>query len=182
MSPMVSRPLTIEYALLGFLLPGPLHGYQIYQQLCDHSGLRQVWYLKQAQLYALLAKLEEAGYISGTIQQQESRPARRVFQLTASGKEMFQSWSSSAVLHPRQMRQEFQTKLYFAQIQGSEVCNRLVVAQRQACQQWLEFHKNSEAMKGSRNTFIWLVNQYRLGQIQAMLDWLDLCQPLSQKE
>jgi DNA-binding PadR family transcriptional regulator len=182
MSPMVSRPLTMEYALLGFLQFGPLHGYQLHQQLCEPAGLRQVWYLKQAQLYALLSKLEEAGYITGSIQQQESRPARRVFQLTDTGKEVLHNWLFSAVLQPRQMRQEFQAKLYFVQLQGSEACNRLITVQRQTCQQWLEAHQKSTEMKISGSTFTRLVDQYRAGQIQAMLDWLDFCQSTLQAE
>lgn len=177
MCPMVRRSLTIEYALLGFFVPGPLHGYQVHQRLSDPAGLKQVWYLKQAQLYALLGKLEEDGYINSSIQQQETRPARRVFQLTPTGQEAFQNWLSSPVQRPRQMRQEFQAKLYFAHLQGSEACDWLIAVQRRACQQWLAQRKGSSAeLELAGETFAWLVDKYRAGQIQAMLDWLDICQ------
>ena len=43
MSPMIRQPLTIEYALLGFLRQQPRHGYEIYQQLSDPTGLGLVW-------------------------------------------------------------------------------------------------------------------------------------------
>jgi PadR family transcriptional regulator, regulatory protein AphA len=175
MSPMVRRSLTIEHALLGYLRQGPMHGYQLYQQLGEPAGLKQVWYLKQAQLYALLSRLEEDGYITGSIQPQETRPARRVFRLTEAGESAFQCWRSSPVPRPRQMRQEFQAKLYFARQAGQEVCDRLITAQRQACQQWLSDQKTLAALEGEQQGFTWLVDQYRSGQIQAMLDWLDLC-------
>ena len=100
MSPMVRRSLTIEHALLGFLQQSPLHGYQLHQQVSDPAGLKLVWYVKQAQLYSLLGRLEEAGYITSSIQQQETRPARRVFQLTKAGLEAFQNWLYSPVSRP----------------------------------------------------------------------------------
>lgn len=176
MSPMVRRSLSIEYALLGFLRQGPTHAYQLHQQFCDPAGLKQIWYLKQAQLYALLSKFEKAGFISASIQQQETRPARRVFQLTRSGQKVFQDWITSPVLKPRQMRQEFQAKLYFARIEGSAVCESLISLQRQVCRQWLTLQSKSTEQDSLENVFSELVDRYRSGQIQAMLDWLDICQ------
>jgi len=176
MAPMVRRSLTIELALLGYLRPGPLHGYQIYQQLGDPAGLKPVWYLKQAQLYALLAKLEEAGFIRGSIQQQEARPARRVFRLTETGQEAFQNWLFSPVQKPRQMRQEFQVKQYFARREGREAYERLIAMQRQTCQEWQASQEAISDQVSPGSTYFWLVEQFRIRQIQAMLDWLDLCQ------
>lgn len=176
MSPMVRRSLAIEHALLGFLHQGPIHGYQLHQQLCDPAGLKQIWYLKQAQLYALLGKLEEAGYLTASVQQQETRPARRVFQITRTGQEAFQNWLYSPVLRPRQMRQEFQAKLYFARLEGADACDRLITLQRQVCSQWLAVQKKSVEQDSQDNIFGELVDRFRTGQIQAMLDWLDICQ------
>jgi PadR family transcriptional regulator AphA len=174
-SPMISRPLKIELALLGYLRPGPMHGYQIYQQLCNPAGLGRVWYLKQAQLYALLGKLEEAGFITSSIQQQATRPARRVFRLTTAGQAAFQNWLDSPVQRPRQMRQEFQAKLYFAHQESREVYQRLIASQRQTCQQWLANQEAIASEESASHNFNRLVVQYRIGQIQAMLAWLDLC-------
>ena len=64
MSPMVPLPLTIEHALLGYLNQKPMYGYEISQHLANSEGLGAVWRLKQSQLYALLSKLEEKGYIT----------------------------------------------------------------------------------------------------------------------
>jgi DNA-binding PadR family transcriptional regulator len=173
---MVRRSLTIEHALLGFLKQGPLHGYQLHQQVNGPAGLKRIWYVKQAQLYALLGKLEEAGYITSSIQRQETRPARRVFQMTRTGLEAFQNWLSNPVERPRQMRQEFQAKLFFAQQEGSQAWIHLISVQRQACQQWLDAYKKSADQEDADKPFVSLVDQYRIGQIQAMLDWLDICQ------
>ena len=175
MSPMVRRSLTIEHALLGFLKQSPLHGYQLHQELCDPGGLGRVWRIKQAHLYALLDKLEEVGYITSSLHLQEARPARRVYQLTANGQRAFQEWLFTPVQAPRQMRQEFQLKLYFAKRESQELCARLIAAQRTACQHWLTNHQSLASEEDEANSYAWLVDQYRIGQIQAMLDWIELC-------
>jgi PadR family transcriptional regulator AphA len=175
MTPMVRRPLTIEHALLGFLQPGPMHGYQLHQQIRDPQGLGGAWYLKQAQLYALLDRLEGEGYITSSLQLQEARPVRRVYQLTTSGQRAFQEWLATPVQAPRQLRQEFQAKLYFVQRESPEIRSRLVAVQRAACQRWLASLQSQATEEVKAHSYTWLLHQYRLGQIQAMLAWLDLC-------
>ena len=76
---MVSLPLTTEYALLGFLYRRPMHGYEIYQQLTDRTGLGLVWRLKQGRLYALLSKLEQRDYVETTLEPQDTRPPSQSF-------------------------------------------------------------------------------------------------------
>ena len=122
----------------------------------------------------MLGKLEEAGYLTASVQQQETRPARRVFRITPQGEAVFQSWLESPVERPRQMRAECHLKLYFAHRQGREAVLRLLEAQRRACRAWLEAPPGAGAEPG--DVHFWLVHRFRSGQIQAMLDWLDLCQ------
>ena len=176
MSPNVRHSLSIELALLGFLRQGPLHGYQIHQQLSGPSGLSQVWRLKQSQLYALLARLDEAGYISGTLQAQESRPARRVYSLTPLGEAVYLEWVRSPVSVPRQIRQEFLTKLYFARREGVQAYAALVQAQRGATHGWLADLEARTPPAPDTDLQRWLVHQYRMRHIQAILDWLTLCE------
>jgi DNA-binding PadR family transcriptional regulator len=171
MSPMISRPLTIELALLGYLQGGPLHGYQIHQLLQEPGGLGQIWRIKQPQLYALLGKLEEAGLIQGAIQAQEARPARRVYDLTPAGKETYKKWLIAPVNTPRQMRQEFLGKYYFALLDSPQTVIALIEAQLSVCQRWLEWHQE-QLSADPRASFSRDVSQYRFGQIQTTLTWL----------
>jgi PadR family transcriptional regulator AphA len=159
--------------LLGYLQQSPLHGYQIYQLISDPAGLNTVWKLKQAHLYALLVRLEEAGYIAGSVQKQETRPARRVFKLTVKGETAFQEWLKSPVDTPRQVRQEFQIKVYFARLAGNKTLGSLIHQQQAACQRWLDTRLALAAQIEGSNSFTNTVYKYRLGQIQAILTWLD---------
>jgi DNA-binding PadR family transcriptional regulator len=174
--PNIRHSLSIEYALLGFLRQGALHGYQIHQQLTAPGSLSQVWRLKQSQLYALLARLDEAGYIRGTLQAQESRPARRVYALTPEGERAYLGWLASPVSVPRQIRQEFLVKLFFARQEGIEIYTALVQAQRAATRRWLENLQARAARAPDTDPPTWLVYQYRIHHIRAILDWLALCE------
>src|SRR5689334_12879542 len=112
--PRVKDPLTLEYALLGFIQMEPIHAYEIHQRLEQTEMVGLVWRLKQRQLYALLERLEAEGYLASTTELQENRPPRRMLHLTPSGAAAFQRWLTLPVEHGRDFRQEFMVKLYFA--------------------------------------------------------------------
>jgi DNA-binding PadR family transcriptional regulator len=168
--------LSTEFALLGFLRRQPKHGYEIYQQLSNATGLGLVWRLKQSQLYALLSKLEREGYLTTTIEYQDARPPRKMFELTEAGGQAFRDWVERPVQHGRKLRLDFLAKFYFARLEGPEVAVRLIERQRAACRDWLRQQEpETEALRLSR-PYDWLVHKFRLGQIEAMLTWLDTCQ------
>jgi DNA-binding PadR family transcriptional regulator len=97
----------MEYALLGFLRAGPSYPYEVHQQLERTAILHLVWHLKQRQTYALLERLEEAGFLTSSTEAQERRPPRRMLQLTPQGRAAFQRWVVQPVGHGREFRQEF---------------------------------------------------------------------------
>ena len=174
MSPMIRSPLTIEHALLGFLRRQPGHGYEIYQQLCDPAGLGLVWRIKQSQLYALLAKLEDKGYVTATLEPQGTRPPRKVFELTPAGRNVFLEWVQSPVPHGRQLRLDFLAKLYFAR--REDLATQLIERQRITCGEWLAAQQEQANAVEANQPYDWLVYRFRIGQIQAMLNWLDVCE------
>jgi DNA-binding PadR family transcriptional regulator len=174
--PRVNVPLSTEFALLGFLRRQPMYGYEIHQQLSDPTGLGLVWRLKQSQLYALLTKLEREGYVATTIEYQDTRPPRKMFELTETGRQAFQDWVQRPVAQGRKLRLDFLAKLYFAQLEGPEVAMRLIEQQRVVCHNWLQQQEEEiEALQYS-HPYDWLVHKFRMGQIEAMIAWLDTCQ------
>jgi DNA-binding PadR family transcriptional regulator len=178
MSPRPSLPLTIEYALLGLLHPQPRHGYEIYRQLADPTGLGLVWRVKQSKVYALLTKLEQQGYVSQTLEPQDARPPRKVFALTETGRQAFLDWVQSPVTRGRGFRLDFLAKLYFARQEGDAVAQTLLDRQQSACQDWLtEQQSRAEGLANSR-PFDWLVHEFRISQVKAMLNWLDTCREM----
>jgi DNA-binding PadR family transcriptional regulator len=103
-----------EYALLGFLIAGPSHGYDLHQRFTSELG--QVWHLSQSQAYSILRRLENRGDISARVIEQEKLPARQVLHVTEAGRRRFFEWLESGIgNNARSIRLEFLTRLYFAQ-------------------------------------------------------------------
>ena len=120
--------LSPEFALLGFLLAGPSHGYDLHQRFAADLG--HVWHLSQSQAYAILKRLEERGDISAQVIEQEKLPARQMLQLTEAGRRRFFEWLEAGVgRNARSIRLEFLTRLYFARLHKPESIAQIYNAQ-----------------------------------------------------
>lgn len=103
-----------EFALLGFLVSGPSHGYDLYQRFMADLG--QVWHLSQSQAYAILKRLEARGDVSVQLVEQEKLPARQMLHITEAGQRRFFEWLELKIGRTaRSIRLEFLTRLYFTQ-------------------------------------------------------------------
>ncbi len=172
---MIKSPLTIEHALLGFLRQQPMHAYEIHQTLMRNEALGLVWHLKQSIVYVMLERLEAEGYISSSLEPQGSRPPRKSLQLTQGGQAAFAEWLITPVEHGRDFRLEFLAKLYFASQDEPTSAARLIAAQQAACREWLaDLRTQADALQ-DMHTYDWLVLQFRIGQLEAILAWLDIC-------
>jgi DNA-binding PadR family transcriptional regulator len=87
---MVREVAMLELAILGLLFESPVHGYELRKQLSTRlGGLRVISY---GSLYPALRRLTRAGLIAeetGPEAAGWSRRARRVYRITAEGKERF---------------------------------------------------------------------------------------------
>jgi PadR family transcriptional regulator AphA len=171
MSPMIRRPIQMEYVLLGFLNENPQHGYSLHQRLTQPGGLGRIWRVKQSQLYALLEKLEAAGYIASEMQTQEAYPPKRVFSITANGKSAYQAWLATPVRRPNQMRQEFLAKLYFA-LQDAPALSSLLDNQQRVCNQWRATLEDEGDRLDPHAAYDRLVVDYRLAQVEMIQSFL----------
>lgn len=169
------QPLTMELALLGFVRPQPLHGYEIYQRLRASQMLGLDWAIKQSQMYALLTKLEEAGYLTAILEPQGAAPPRKLLHLTEEGEAAFANWISSPVYQREAIEPELLAKLYFAQIAGEDVALKLLTRQRSIGQQWCNELYARLQMHPMQSTSAWLADQWRVREAEALLDWLNLC-------
>lgn len=179
MSPMLKIPLSLEYALLGFVRQGASYPYEIHQQLEQTPMLHMIWHIKQRQTYALLDRLETEGLLTSTVLAQGRRPPRRMFQLTEQGLATFQSWLVLPVEHGRDFRQEFMAKLFFAQREGNSALTTLIQRQQEACRGWLHDFQ-SQLNTTNLEPLDRLVIQFRIGQLEAILTWLGECAALAQ--
>ena len=169
------KELAPEWALLGLLTQKPMHGYELHRYFTDPSALGQVWYLGLSQMYKLLKELEGQGYVDVTVEWQENYPARKVYQITLSGRAAFLQWMEKPVSNTRLIRVEFLAKLFLAQLLSSEMIERVIGIQLETCQAQLTRLQESARPADWELAFEHLVFRFRQGQIQAIIDWLRYC-------
>ncbi len=76
----------MDLIILGVLQGMPMHGYQLRQQIEASFGKR-FFNMSNSALYPKLAKLEADGYIQSRREQQEKVPDRKVYEITAAGRQ-----------------------------------------------------------------------------------------------
>ncbi|AXG14912.1 PadR family transcriptional regulator [Intrasporangium calvum] len=87
--PQSRRAALLEFAILGVLHDGALHGYELRKRLTTALGIFRA--LSYGSLYPALRALMEAGHISETPELTASGKRPRItYELTAEGKEHFQ--------------------------------------------------------------------------------------------
>jgi len=164
---MKTKPST-EYALLGALMSGPRHGYDIMQFL--GNAFEPTWHVSTSQLYVLLKRLERDNLVSSGVEIQNTRPSKRIFSLTPAGRKVFMDWIKSPTEHVRDLRIEFLAKLFFFKILSLEGGNELIRAQVQVLKQMrkkLERNKINE-----RYPFNKLVFGFKLMIAESCLQWI----------
>ena len=83
-----------EPAILLLLRDGPKHGYELLERLPEFAS--EEGRIDLGNLYRLLRALEGEGLVSSEWQT-ESGPARRMYELTASGARLLDSWADSLI-------------------------------------------------------------------------------------
>ena len=114
----------LKYALLGFLNYMPASGYDL-KQLMDVSTAN-FWHAKQSQIYTTLKKLESDGMVVSHIEPQESRPNRRVYQITEAGQIDLADWLAQplTIIEPR--KETLLLKIFFsAQLEPQAILTQL---------------------------------------------------------
>lgn len=162
---------TSSYALLGLILNKPHHGYELYQDLSNATGLGQVWHLGMSQMYAELKTLEASGWVKSTLELQDARPSKKVFELTKAGRAAFREWMTTPARGMREMRIEFIVRLYFARLEGSIAVNELIKRQEKSLCAELE-SLQATTTKDTPSQFEKAVVSFRASQIQAAIAWL----------
>jgi PadR family transcriptional regulator AphA len=167
----MSFKISPENALLGILMTGPKHGYELHGYMS--ARMNEFWQLSMSQIYALLKRLEREGCVVSKQEWQENRPAKKIFSLTQTGKKRFLSWVQSPVQHVRDFRIEFMAKLFFIRKLRLSLGDSLIDRQIEVLQ------KKRGGIEGSKekitDPFERLLFSFKTAQTSAVLTWLHEC-------
>ena len=89
---------TLGYALLGLLARQSLSGYDVARQMRRPVGY--FWQARHSQIYPELARLEALGLVAHQVVEQHDRPDKKVYSITAAGREALRAWVTSPVDAP----------------------------------------------------------------------------------
>jgi DNA-binding PadR family transcriptional regulator len=161
--------------ILGLLAVQPCHGYQLLEFFHDPNELGRVWTMSTSQLYAVLKRLEQQGFIDGKEIPAADAPTRTEYRLTEAGRVSLYGWLNdhqpSASI--RRVRAEFLSRLYIARLLSVPTAT-LVQYQKAACQ--LQ-RKTLLAQREEAQTGIGLLAlEFMLIQLDAVLQWIDHCE------
>lgn len=161
--------------ILGLLMIRPQHGYELYQTFRRELGA--IWRIGMSQLYAQLRQMESAGWVSAEIEPQTNRPTRKRYHVTPQGENVFLEWVHQPTSHLRYIRLEFLARLYFFRSLNLPHLDRLVTRQKDLFRQRADALAQSAAQAAAQDTqgFRRLVLEFRQGQYEAVLRWLDRC-------
>ena len=160
-----------EFALLGFLIAGPSHGYDLHQRFIVELG--QVWHLSQSQAYAILKRLEKRGDISARVIKQEKLPARQMLRITKLGRQRFFEWLELGIgTTARSIRLEFLTRLYFTQIHRPKKMSRIYHAQFVEVESTIARLESQLEHLPPEQVFNRLSLDLRLQQMRLLQNWM----------
>lgn len=170
---MSKRTFPVEYAILGLLSSGPLHGYALRKRL--DTALAPFWTIATSQIYSALHSIESKGLVNVEVQTQGDRPPRNVYLITTKGRKEFEHWCTDPVRHLRDMRVEFLAKLYFLRRKDDNAALSLIDAQRVFLERLRERVLQRKGLATDDPTLAELAARFRTYQMTAALDWLDEC-------
>lgn len=101
--------MSLRYAVLAALLEGEASGYEL-SKLFDVS-FANFWPATPQQLYRELERLAQDGLVEARFVQQERRPNKRMFTLTAAGRDDLRAFAAEPPRRPTAIRDELLIKV-----------------------------------------------------------------------
>ena len=172
--------MSLKHALLGLLTYRPMTGYEL-KQFFD-STIQHFWNAELSQIYPTLKNLEEQDLVHKHVEVQESRPNRKVYEITDAGREEFLRWVREPMM-PTGLRDAFMIKVFF----GTEfpVEDLLVLLRRQMEEQQMVLAFDETVMRerirhattehfSKRHGLYWtLTLEHAIAYRRAYIEWCE---------
>lgn len=110
--------MALTHTILATLGDNAYSGYDLWKQFTECTN--HYWQASQQQVYRELSKLETQGAIVSEIVPQEGRPDKKLYRLTAIGKEILTAWVAEPS-EPMAVREELLVKVLAAHLVSPEV-------------------------------------------------------------
>jgi DNA-binding PadR family transcriptional regulator len=164
----------VRLPLLALLAKEPAHGYELKNQLEQIFG-EAYPSPNVGQIYVTLRRLEQDGLVRSQDVVQATRPNKRVYELTPSGRDALAAWVDEPSNGPR-IRDDFFMKLALGPLSGAADRMGLINRQRRHYLHLMRGLSPMAAGTGAENRISRLLIEGAMLHLQADLDWLERCQ------
>ncbi len=164
----------VRQSLLALLAKEPAHGYELKQALETIFGGAYPS-PNIGQIYVTLGRLEKDGFVRSVDVEQANRPNKKVYYITATGREALETWVEEPTEGPR-VRDEFFMKLVLAPMTGLSDRMALVNRQRRHYLALMRDLRELAERTDPANRVALLLIEGAMLHLQADLDWLERCQ------
>ena len=162
-----------ELSLLSLLQEQPMHAYEI-EQVIEERNIRYWTELGFSSIYRILSKLESEGLLESPLQPPEGRgPARKVFHLTAIGKEAWKQTALNSLAHPTRQYSSFLLGLdNLGELPPAEALQSIgnYLSDQKSLQEQLTKMVSVHPLR--EDFFIQVFFDYLLNQLTAEINWL----------
>ena len=173
--------MSLSHAILGFLSYQPMSGYDL-KKVFDES-IQHFWSATQSHIYKELDGLEERDLVALRAIEQEGKPDRKEFSLTAEGRAALFEWLA-APLPLERIRAGWLIQIFFAHHLSNEQIVNLLRARRAALAEKMaeleqvdgiiQQRKAGRGAERERTAAMWQATlSYGHAHYQAELNWLD---------
>lgn len=177
--------MSLEHAILGFLNYGPFTGYDLKKAF--DTSVRHFWAADQSQIYRTLSRLAERGLATIETVEQDSRPDRKLYHITAAGKAELARWLSNP-LPAEESRSANLVQVFFAANLSDEQALAIFEDGARQMRVMLQGYAGvpveyfTQAVQGfpagtpmgERERFFWLLTlECGLANAQGMLTWME---------
>jgi DNA-binding PadR family transcriptional regulator len=162
----------MRHAVLALLADEPAHGYAIKRALEERFGT-VIAPLNAGQVYMTLQRLQRDELVADDAVAQSGRPDKRVYRLTAAGRQALEEWLGTASA-PTRLRDDFFMKLTLAHSMGLADPAELIARQRATYLRALG--ELERVLAGGADGAEALVVEGAALHLEADLKWLDRCE------
>jgi DNA-binding PadR family transcriptional regulator len=169
--------VALEHAILVSLAEQESTGYDLARRFDKSIG--QFWTATHQQVYKVLARMEQAGWVSVTVVAQAARPDKKVYAVTPEGRRELAGWIALPA-QPEATRSDLAVKIRavadgdVGAVLAEVARHRSLHAERLDTYLANEKHEfpDPSALRG-RPLHQWLVLRGGIGLEQSLIDWYD---------
>ena len=160
------------YVVLGLVgRRRPMAGYEL--AAFASRSIAHLWPIAKSQVYTELGRLEQLGLIAGADVAQEKLPDKRVYELTATGRQTLIDWIADPAVEER-FRSSVLTKLFFAGGGAEDHVPRILEEMERRWAERRDHLRGIVEHLGTRpeTRYPRLTARYGVRQAEAVLDWI----------